>query len=108
MAGIDYGVNYAAGLAVNIVTAVGRQARYCYQFNEFVTDLGDEQENLISTRDGMQHQLNKDKANSKEPSADLKLQLKEANYLIDKVEKLKGEAEAKQSCFFGVCPNWIC
>ncbi|KAI9086834.1 hypothetical protein K1719_031157 [Acacia pycnantha] len=108
MAGTDFGVNFGAGLAVNIVTAVGRQARYCYQFNDLVTDLGEEQENLISTRDGMQRQLNKDKANSKEPSGDLKLQLKAANYLIDKVDKLKGKAEAKQSCCFGVCPNWIC
>ncbi|KAK4259745.1 hypothetical protein QN277_006046 [Acacia crassicarpa] len=108
MAGTDFAVNFGAGLVVNIVTTVGRQARYCYQFNEFVTDLGDEQENLISTRDGIQRQLNKDKANNKEPSVDLKLQLKASNYLIDKVEKLKKEAEAKRSCCHGVCPNWIC
>ncbi|KAI9071655.1 hypothetical protein K1719_046392 [Acacia pycnantha] len=56
----------------------------------------------------MQRQLNKDKVNSKEPPGDLKLQLKAANYLIDKVEKLKGEAESKQSCCHGVCSNWIC
>ncbi|KAK4275784.1 hypothetical protein QN277_018809 [Acacia crassicarpa] len=108
MVGKEFGVNFGAGLAVNIVTAVGRQAQYCYQFNEFFTDLGEEQENLISTRDGMQRQLDKEKANSKEPSGDLKRQLKAANYLIDKVEKLKGEAEAKQSCCFGVFPNYIC
>ncbi|XP_054819160.1 disease resistance protein UNI-like [Prosopis cineraria] len=108
MAGIDFGINFGAGLAVNIVTAVGRQACYCYEFNKLVIDMGDEQNNLISTRDGMLVQFGKDKANSKEPPGDLQLQLKAANDLLDKVEKLKGKADAKQSCCLGVCPNWIC
>ncbi|KAI9071647.1 hypothetical protein K1719_046384 [Acacia pycnantha] len=108
MAGTDFGINFMAGLAVDIVKGIGQQARYCYQFKEFVKDLSDEQENLKSARDGMQPQLGKDKANSKDPSGDLQLQLKAANELIDKVDKLKGKAEAKESCCHGVCPNLIC
>ncbi|XP_028806747.1 uncharacterized protein LOC114761514 [Neltuma alba] len=108
MAGKDFGVNFGAGLAVNIVTAVGRQARYCCEFNKLVTDMRNEQGNLISTRNDMLVQFRKDKANSKEPSAELQRKFQEANVLIDKVDKLKEKAEAKQSCCHGVCPNWIC
>ncbi|XP_028801979.1 probable disease resistance protein At1g61180 [Neltuma alba] len=109
MAGTDCGVNCAAGLAVSIVTAVGRQAcYYCYEFNNLVTKLGKEQEDLISIRDDVQSQLDKDKANNKEPSRDTQRKFKEANELIDEVDKLKEKAEAKKSCCDGVCPNWIC
>ncbi|XP_028800004.1 probable disease resistance protein At4g27220 [Neltuma alba] len=108
MAGTDCGVNFAAGLAVSIVTAVGRQACYCYEFNNLATKLRKEQEDLISIRDDVQSQLNEDKANNKEPSRYTERKFEEANELIDKVSKLKEEAEAKKSCCDGVCPNWIC
>ena len=106
--GTNIGVNFVGGCAVEIVKAVGRQARYCYEFNKLVEDLDDGHENLKTARDGMQRQFDKEKANTKEPSRDLQQQLEKANKLIDKVEKLKGKAEAKKSCCNGVCPNWIC
>ncbi|XP_054794699.1 probable disease resistance protein At4g27220 [Prosopis cineraria] len=84
-----------------------REVRYCYQFNELVEELGDEQNNLMSTTNDMLAQLRRERANCKEPSYVLQRQLLKAEYLIGKAETLKHKAEASQSCCYGACPNWI-
>ncbi|XP_054817637.1 probable disease resistance protein At1g61310 [Prosopis cineraria] len=108
MACQDFGVNLGAGVVANLVTTVAREARHCYKFNKIVKDLEVEQNNLRSTRESMQVQVRKAKANTYEPTEVTREKLKKVEDLLEEAKKLKGKAEASKSCCNAVLPNWIC
>ncbi|XP_054818946.1 probable disease resistance protein At4g27220 [Prosopis cineraria] len=108
MACQDFGVNLGAGVVANLATTVVRQARYCYKFNKIVEDLEGEQNNLRSTKESMQVQVRKARANTHEPTEVTQEKLKKVEDLLEEAKKLKGKAEASKSCCNAVLPNWIC
>lgn len=108
MAGIDFGVNLAAGVAKDCLWGVVREARYCKEFNTLVTELGNEKDNLVATRGSMEVQVRRANANTEETLPAIQNLMGEATNLKEKVEKLQRRAEASKSCCNGVCPNWLC
>ncbi|KAI9072224.1 hypothetical protein K1719_045814 [Acacia pycnantha] len=106
--GTDILVNCVGGVGANVVTVVVKQARYCWDFNDLVKDLGEKQELLRSTRKSMEVQVRKARANSRVPSEEIEQQMENAATLLGKAKKQQVKAKASSSCCNGVFPNLIC
>ncbi|KAI4306726.1 hypothetical protein L6164_029979 [Bauhinia variegata] len=103
----EIGVSVASELVKTPLLAAISQVRYSVCFNKYVEELGKEKENLMVTRESVQARAEKAIQEGKKIDIMVEKWLKDANTMIEEVEKLEKRVKSKNTCCFGRCPNLI-
>ncbi|KAI4318231.1 hypothetical protein L6164_026020 [Bauhinia variegata] len=103
----EIGVSVASELVKTSLLAAISQVRYSICFNKYVEELGKEKDNLMVTRESVHARAETAKKEGKKVDIMVEKWLKDANTIIEEVEKLEKRVKSKNTCCFGRCPNLI-
>ncbi|XP_031278767.1 disease resistance protein At4g27190-like isoform X2 [Pistacia vera] len=91
----------------NLLELTKRHVRYLFCFKSIVKDFKDEFQNLESTRDGVQQDVDSATNNTKVIKKDVHKWLKKVDEVVKDVQKLEEEIEENKASLVGRCPNWV-
>ncbi|KAI4318227.1 hypothetical protein L6164_026016 [Bauhinia variegata] len=103
----EIGVSVASEQVKTSLLAAVSQVQYSICFNKYVEELGKEKENLMVTRESVHACAETAKKKGKKIDIMVEKWLKDANTMIEEVEKLEKRVKSKNTCCFGRCPNLI-
>ncbi|BAT80540.1 hypothetical protein VIGAN_03013000, partial [Vigna angularis var. angularis] len=83
------------------------QLQYSFCFNSFAKELQKEEDNLVEMIKNVEDRVIHARRQTLKPADVIDKWLKNANIDSEYVNRLLKETNAKKSCFFGYCPNWI-
>ncbi|XP_057726457.1 putative disease resistance protein RGA3 isoform X1 [Arachis stenosperma] len=98
---------FASSISRDLVVGTTNQLRYPCCFNDFIEDLEQEEEKLITTRNSVEDRVKHARKQVIKNAEVVNAWLEKSNPLKDKAEDLIRKARTNKSCCFGYCPNWI-
>ncbi|XP_020962499.1 putative disease resistance protein RGA3 isoform X3 [Arachis ipaensis] len=98
---------FASSISRDLVVGTTNQLRYPCCFNDFIEDLEQEEEKLITTRNSVEDRVKHARKQVIKNAEVVNAWLEKSNPLKDKAEELIRKARTNRSCCFGYCPNWI-
>ncbi|KAI4308593.1 hypothetical protein L6164_031649 [Bauhinia variegata] len=101
----EIGASVASEIVKRVLDTAIRRARYSFCFNKYVEDLRREKGLLTRTREIVKQRIRKSRQETKNVDDDINW-LKEADSLIEEVQKLEEKANSNKSCF-GHFPSCI-
>ncbi|WVY91191.1 hypothetical protein V8G54_036705 [Vigna mungo] len=105
---MDILYGFLSGVLKDVACGTIDQLRYSFCFNNFVKELQKEEDNLIQTIKDVDDRLIRARKQTLETAGVIHRWLENANINSNEVNSLLKETNnAKKSCFFGYCPNWI-
>ncbi|XP_052732255.1 disease resistance protein SUMM2-like isoform X3 [Vigna angularis] len=99
--------DFLSGVLKDVACGAVNQLQYSFCFNSFVKELEKEEDNLIETRRNVEDRVIHARRQTLKSAQVIDKWLENANIDSENVNRLLRETNAKKSCFFGYCPNWI-
>ncbi|XP_014504583.1 uncharacterized protein LOC106764739 isoform X2 [Vigna radiata var. radiata] len=104
---MDILYGFLSGVLKDVACGATNQLQYSFCFNSFVKELEKEEDNLIEMIRSVEDRVIHARRQTLKTTEVIDKWLENANIDSEYVNRLLRETNAKKSCFFEFCPNWI-